>query len=142
MGGSIELPDGPSGRTPIAAASLAEQNGVNPESYLVLFEDLIVGTYANRFKNYSNEKLAVYGTTSRGQIVIVKSHLEQDSQKPIRVDWRVKFPDGKYKIFDIVVEGISMIQTQRSEFSSVIRRNGGKVSDLLTALRQKSTSSN
>lgn len=110
--------------------------------YLVLFEDLIVGTYANRFKSYSNEKLAVYGTTSRGQIVIVKSHLEQDSQKPIRVDWRVKFPDGKYKIFDIVVEGISMIQTQRSEFSSVIRRNGGKVSDLLTALRQKSTSSN
>ena len=105
--------------------------------YLVLFEDLIVGTYANRFKNYSNEKLAFYGTTSRGHIVIVKSHLEQDNQKPIRVDWRVKFPDGKYKIFDIVVEGISMIQTQRSEFSSVIRRNGGKISGLLTALREK-----
>ena len=110
--------------------------------YLVLFEDLIVGTYANRFKNYSNEKLAVYGTTSRGQVAIVNSHLKQDNQKPIRVDWRVKFPDGKYKIFDIIVEGVSMIQTQRSEFSSVIRRNGGKVSGLLAALRQKSIGSN
>ena len=106
--------------------------------YLSLFEDLIVKTYATRFKAYSNEKLTLAGTKSRGQTAIVKSIIERSGQQPIRVDWRVTFPDGEYKIFDIVVEGVSMIQAQRSEFSSVIRRNGGKVSGLISALRDKS----
>jgi len=105
--------------------------------YLGLFENLIVGTYSNRFNTYSNEKLSVNGSVNRGKFALVKSHLNRGDQKPIRVDWRVTHPDGNYKIFDIVVEGVSMIQTQRSEFSSVIRRNGGNISGLLTALRKK-----
>ena len=110
--------------------------------YLELFENLIVGTYSNRFNAYSDEKLLVKGSTSRGRFALVKSLLNRDNQKPIRIDWRVTRPDGSYKIFDIVVEGVSMIQTQRSEFSSVIRRNGGNVSGLLIALRKKVKKSN
>ena len=110
--------------------------------YLDLFENLIVGTYSNRFNAYSDEKLLVKGSTSRGRFALVKSLLNRDNQKPIRIDWRVTRPDGSYKIFDIVVEGVSMIQTQRSEFSSVIRRNGGNVSGLLIALRKKVKKSN
>ena len=107
--------------------------------YLVLFEDLIVSTYAGRFNQYSIEKLAINGSVSRGKIVVVNSHVNSDKQKPIRVDWRVTLPDGNYKIFDIVVEGVSLVKTQRQEFSSVIRRNGGNVSGLLAALRKKTT---
>jgi len=70
----------------------------------------------------------------------VKSLVDRGAQQPIRVDWRITFPDGRYKIIDIVVEGVSMVQTQRSEFSSVIRRSGGKVEGLLTALREKAVS--
>ncbi len=106
--------------------------------YLRLFEDLIVNNYAQRFKGYSNEKIKLMGTASRGQTAIVKSVIERAGQKPIRVDWRVTYPDGRYKIFDIVVEGVSMIQTQRSEFSSVIRRSGGKISGLIKTLKNKS----
>jgi hypothetical protein len=43
MGGFIELPDGPSGRTPIVAVSLAEKNGISHESHLVLFQDGTMG---------------------------------------------------------------------------------------------------
>ena len=112
------------------------------KEYLGLFENLIVGTYSNRFNAYSNEKLSVKGSTSRGKFALVRSHLNRNNQKPIRVEWRVTQPDKNYKIFDIVVEGVSMIQTQRSEFSSVIRRNGGNVSGLLSALRKKLDKSN
>ncbi|MDP7425608.1 MAG: ABC transporter substrate-binding protein, partial [Rhodospirillales bacterium] len=59
--------------------------------------------------------------------------------KPIRIIWRVKFTDGKYQIVDIIVEGVSWIQTQRSEFVSVIRNSGGKVSGLIDALIKKIT---
>ncbi len=109
------------------------------KEYLALFEDLIVTTYAKRFSTYTDEKLQVVNATNRGQSsVVVFSHLDRGPQKkPIRVEWRVEFPDGRYKVVDLVVEGVSMKQTQRSEFGSVIRRNGGQVAGLLTALRNK-----
>ena len=70
--------------------------------YLGLFEDLIVNTYAIRFKSYSNEKIKLTGTASRGQTAIVKSVIERGSKQPVRVDWRVTYPDGQYKIFLIL----------------------------------------
>ncbi len=110
---------------------------VERAEYLNLFEDLIVGTYANRFREYTTEMLSISNTTSLGNSAIVHSLMERKDDKGLRVDWRVKFPDGRYKIVDIMIEGVSMAQTQRSEFSSVIRRNGGKVSGLISALRGK-----
>ena len=110
--------------------------------YLVLFENLIVTTYANRFNKYTKEKLIVKGSSSRGKFVLVKSQINRGKEKPIRIEWRVTSPNGSYKIFDIVIEGVSRIRTPRSEFSSVIRRNGGKVSGLLAALRKKTTKMN
>ncbi|MAF49260.1 MAG: ABC transporter substrate-binding protein [Rhodospirillales bacterium] len=111
--------------------------------YLRLFEDFIVSTYSKRFRQYTNEKLAVASASSRSaKLAIVHSRLMRESHKPIRIDWRVAYPSGKYKIVDIIVEGISLVQTHRSEFGSVIRQNGGKVSGLITALRDKTESLN
>jgi phospholipid transport system substrate-binding protein len=45
--------------------------------------------------------------------------------------------DGLYKISDIVVEGVSMAATQRSEFAQMIQRNGGRVENLLATMRQE-----
>ena len=115
-------------------------NAAERTEYLGLFEDLIVNTYALRFKSYSNEKIKLTGTASRGQTAVVKSVIQREGQQPVRVDWRVTYPDGQYKIFDVVIEGVSMIQTQRSEFSSVIRRNGGNVSGLIATLKNRSGS--
>ena len=109
--------------------------------YLDLFENLIINTYANRFSQYTKEKLTVKGSSRRGKFALVKSQINGGKEKPIRIEWRVIFPDGNYKVFDIIVEGVSMLRTQRSEFSSVIRRNGGKISGLLVALRKKTTKS-
>ena len=45
--------------------------------------------------------------------------------------------NGQYKVIDIVVEGVSMALTQRSDFSSVIQRGGGQVSVLIAHLREQ-----
>jgi len=107
--------------------------------YAVLFEDLIVATYVNRFEEFSGETLKVIKAISQnGKDAIVKSEIIRPAgQPPVRVDWRVRSPNGAYKIVDVLVEGVSMSQTQRSEFSSVIKREGGEIAGLLTALRQK-----
>ena len=106
--------------------------------YLIQFEEFIVATYSKRFRQLTTEKIDVAGATSRNsKLAIVHSRLIRESNKPVRIDWRVAYPRGKYKIVDIIVEGISLLQTQRSEFGSVIRQNSGKVSGLIAALRDK-----
>ena len=111
--------------------------------YLAQFEEFLVATYSNRFRQITTERIAVASASTRyNKLAIVHSRLLRASQKPVRIDWRVAYPHGQYKIVDIIVEGISMLQTQRSEFGSVIRQNGGKVSGLITALRDKTRSLN
>lgn len=105
--------------------------------YLALFEDLMVDTYAPKFGDYSGEELNVLNTIELGKNdMLVRSHITtpEAQREPIKVDWRVRSKSGRFYIVDIMIEGISMGQTQRSEFASVIRNKGGKVEALLSEL--------
>jgi phospholipid transport system substrate-binding protein len=106
--------------------------------YLKLFEDLIVATYADRFERYSGEKISISDAMGKpGEDLVVPSFISRpESSQPFRVDWRVRRRDGKMWIVDIIVEGISMGQTQRSEFASAIREYGG-MRPFLTELRKR-----
>ena len=106
---------------------------------LQLFEDLLVVTYADRFEKYSGEKLVVKEAEIRGKrdALVRTTMVRVDGSKVLKVDWRVRRKDGKYKIVDIMVEGISMIQTQKSEFSSFIKKNGGTLDPLLTEIQKR-----
>jgi len=106
--------------------------------YAKLFEDFIVETYVARLSEYSGETLKVVGSRPDDQDTIVHSEIVRDGRPPIRVDWRVRNGDEQLKIIDVVVEGVSMLLTQRDEFASVIQRSGGNVEGLLARLREKS----
>ena len=67
---------------------------------------------------------------------IVNSTIVQPNGDHIRCDWRVEDVSG-LKITDLIVEGVSLRTTHRSDVASVIQNNGGKVAGLLDALRQK-----
>ena len=67
------------------------------------------------------------------------SEFKKKGEKPIRIDWRIFGIKDKYKLFDIIVEGVSLVQTNRSQFSSVVRRNDGSISALLKLLRKKNS---
>lgn len=107
--------------------------------YLDLFQELLIVTYVSRFASYSGEKLKVDKTVANGEsdVIVYSSIVRDNSQPPLHVDWRVRSGKDTMKIVDVIVEGVSMGQTQRSEFSSVIRQNGGKVEGLLVELRKR-----
>ena len=115
-------------------ATKAEQ-----EEYLNLFEDLIVDTYADRFKSYSGEKLSITEAVSKSKKDTIVSTVisRPDGGPPIHVDWRVRHAGEIKLIVDVIVEGVSMGQTQRSEFASVIRANGVGVKGLIDELRKR-----
>lgn len=107
--------------------------------YLQLFEEMLIVTYVHRFSSYSGETLKIIKTlaTGKNDVIVYSSIARVNSQTPLHVDWRVRSRKNSLKIVDVIVEGVSMGQTQRSEFASVIRQNGGKVAGLLAVLRKR-----
>src|ERR1700738_998778 len=99
-----------------------------PEEVVKLFEDYIALVYSSQLAAYSGETLKVTGSRADPEGAIVASEIIRPTgAPPVKVEWRLTDQHGTYKIRDVAVDGISMAVTQRSEFSSVIQRNGGQV---------------
>ncbi len=94
------------------------------EEYLRLFRLFILDTYASRLDGYSGQSFNVVKAHSINEMdTIVNTEIGTDGA-PLRVDYRVRARQGGHKIVDVMVEGISLITTQRSEFDSIINRDG------------------
>ncbi len=106
--------------------------------YLNLFEDMVVQTYARRFGDYSGEQLEVAGSRPAGrQDVLVDTWVVQpQGGPPVSVTWRVRPQEERFRIVDVLVEGVSLAVTQRTEFSAIIQRNGGNIDALLQAMER------
>lgn len=111
-------------------------------TYQDLFETMILQVYSRRFEDYSGQILRVTGSQAQGKRDIQVNSLivEPRGNGPqIRVDWRVrnrgKADNPDFKVIDIAVEGVSMSLTQRSDFASIIQRNGGDVQGLIDHLK-------
>ena len=104
--------------------------------YLDLFGEWILKTYSIRLGGYSGEQFQVLNTTPAGQHdVLVKTRIDKSTGNGFNASWRVRKIDGGYKIIDIYVEGVSMVITQRSEFESILQRQG--IDGLLGMLKDK-----
>ena len=107
--------------------------------YMDLFEKMVLNVYANRFSDYTGQELQITGAKPQGKRdILVNSLIVSNKENfKIKVDWRIRSKNGQNKIIDIIVEGVSMSVTQRSEFASIIQRGGGKVEALLKELRKR-----
>ena len=103
-----------------------------------LFEDLIVATYSKKFLDYSGQTLKVEAIREENEkTASVASRIRRQGGEPIRIDWRLLRRGGSWRIVDVVVEGMSMVLSQRSEYAAVIKADGGKIEGLLVKLREK-----
>ncbi len=103
-------------------------------------EDLIVRSYTKRLKDYNGKGYEIIGTqavSEKDTGVNMVIYPTETKENPIALTWRVRNNGGKYKIIDLSVEGVSMSVTQRTEFASVIQRNGGSLQALIDSLNQK-----
>jgi phospholipid transport system substrate-binding protein len=90
-----------------------------------LYRDFMINTYGPKFKNYNGRSFNVLEVTKQNNFYIAKSEfLPRDSNVSISVNFRVKDRGDKLVILDFVAEGVSLIETQRSEFNSAISENG------------------
>lgn len=112
---------------------------VQRQRFTNLYRDFMINTYGPKFKDYNGRKFTVNEVIEQGGFYIAKAEfLPHDSNVPISVDFRVKERNGKLVILDFIAEGISLIETQRSEFNSAISQKGtDKFLDELTERVEK-----
>ena len=111
------------------------------QEFVKLFEDYVVFVYTARLSNFGGEALKVRGSHSDGDGAIVSTDvITPGGASPMKIDWRLVTDNGSYKISDVIVEGVSMMVTQRSEFASIVQRNGGQVRGLIAMMREKTAS--
>mgnify|MGYP000064752108 FL=1 len=109
------------------------------KNFIKAFRNYIVKTYSSRFNEYSGEQLTLlnFENESNPKIFIVHTGLERDGATMIKVDWRIGKKKDSYVILDIIIEGISLAITQRSEFVSVIDQNEGSIDQLISLLKER-----
>lgn len=107
--------------------------------YLRLFEDMILTTYADRFRANAGERLSITRSISHGggKFTVYSKFIRSGGGNPISVDWRLGRKDGRFLVVDVMIQGVSMSTTLRSEFASTIRRAGNGVNGLLEVMRAK-----
>jgi len=113
-------------------------SGHEQQEFVKLFENYVVFVYTARLADFGGQTFKIRGSRSDGDSAIVSTDvISPGSTSPLKMDWRLVNDNGAYKINDVSVEGVSMAVTQRSEFASVVQRNGGQVRGLIALMREK-----
>jgi phospholipid transport system substrate-binding protein len=96
------------------------------EKYIDLYKKFLINSYVSKFRKYTDQKMTIskFSMEVEGDYLVETSIIDQDG-KVYKVDYKVRTEvNGKLAIYDIIAEGVSMITTQRSEFASILSREG------------------
>ncbi len=106
------------------------------DSYVELFGKFVIKSYSRHLGGFTGSSFDIVGADPIGKSdFLVTTILHRKSGPSFKAGWRVRLIDDKHKIIDVMVEGISMVVTQRQEFASVLKRDG--VERLLQILSAK-----
>lgn len=105
------------------------------QEFVDLFEQVLEKTYLDKILDYSNEKIVFYKETmATAERAEVESKVITSS-KEIPIFYRMILKDGKWKVYDVVVENVSLVQNYRTQFNEIL--STGTPEKLLETLRQK-----
>lgn len=90
-----------------------------------VFSKLSIASYAHNFKDYSGESFVFDSEeqTTRGG-VIIHSHLIVPDDKPVKFDYMLKEKGNSWRIINIIANGVSDLALKRSEYTTILQREG------------------
>ena len=112
------------------------------EAYVEAYSDYILAAYTAKIGGGATalERFDVVKTQAHGsKDFLVYCIVARAGGESTRAIWRLRQRDGRYRIIDLMVEGISMVQTQRQEFVSMMRAYGGDVDKLIVMLKERTS---
>lgn len=105
-------------------------------AFIDSFSENVVVTWERRFEEYSGQKFEFMGThpSSSGDDVFVDSRMVGGDTEAVTIVWRVRDTNGEMKLVDMIIAGVSMLQTYRNEYAGVLAQNDGDVHVLIKKL--------
>ena len=103
--------------------------------FISLFGKLLERTYLDKVGSYSGEKVIYVGETIDGRYGTVTAKILTHSQTEVEVRYRLKERNGDWRVYDISVEGVSLVNNYRKQFNSIILRSS--YDELVQKLRKK-----
>lgn len=113
-------------------------NKFTPEQrreFVDLFERVLEKTYLDRILEYSNEKIVFYKETMIAEDKAEVQSKVITSSKEVPIYYRMILKNGKWKVYDVVVENVSLVQNYRTQFNEILA--GSTPEQLLETLRKK-----
>ena len=103
--------------------------------FVALFADLLERTYISKIESYSGERVVYAGETPDGDLATVRTRIVSKQGTEIPVDYRMFERDGRWRAFDVNIEGVSLVSNYRSQFNAIVVRSS--YADLVTKLKAK-----
>ena len=103
--------------------------------FVNLFEKVLEKTYIDKILDYSNEKIVFYKETMLAENQAEIQSKVITSSKEIPIFYRMILKDSKWKVYDVVVENVSLVQNYRTQFNDILNKNSPE--QLLEILRKK-----
>jgi phospholipid transport system substrate-binding protein len=89
-----------------------------------IFATLLENSYASKIESYNNEKIIYIRETVDGDYSEIKSKVVTAARDEFTLDYRLFKKDGKWMVYDVVIEGVSLVSNYRSQFNKIITANG------------------
>jgi phospholipid transport system substrate-binding protein len=90
------------------------------EEFVPLFADLLERTYMNRVENYSGEKVTYTGERVEGRYALVSLSVFTSKDVEIPIEYRLQKKSAEWLIYDVSIEGVSLVNNYRTQFNSII----------------------
>ena len=102
-----------------------------------LFRDLVEGTYINRLESSIQEKgeIQYVGEQVDGSRAAVKTNVVTRRNQQVPIEYRLQKADGRWLIYDVLVEGISLVNNYRSQFNRII--TSSSYNDLVQKMKNR-----
>ena len=104
------------------------------------FKTLLVRTYSNALTSYKNQKVVYkpFRMNPGDSEVLVRTEVIQPGSKPVQIDYNLEKADAGWKVYDVVVAGISLVTNYRDQFAQEVRSGG--IDGLIAAIAAKNKS--
>lgn len=93
------------------------------KEFVSLFSELLERSYINKIESYSDEKILYTDESIESHYSVVKTRIITKRNVEVPVDYRLLKTGDQWKVYDIVIEGVSLISNYRSQFNKIIRKD-------------------
>ena len=107
------------------------------QDFVVLFTDLLERAYLNTLGNYRLATITFQGETISGSLAQVQSRMAA-GKGAVAIEYRLLERDGRWAVYDVAVDGVSLISNYRSQFNTILKRMS--FAQLLDRMRNREAS--